>query len=736
MRRLLLPASLALLLAGGCGWKRELALGNSAAERNEWVSAAEHYQAAVELNPEDKALQARLAEALDHALAGLVEQAGAARDAGQPEAALDLLDQAEALLPRQLPVALLREEIVGAMAGDVRALLAAGDDPLSRAHSAWLGFAERFPVHPETARLRDEIAAALQAEVQARVDAGDFAQARAQLRSYAENLPVDRQLEAVEAAWSDALVKEAADAARRRQPATAWVAQALAAGLSGDPALAAQRDAYRDAFDKAWGVVVGPRMVARDRAAMARLDSRLQALFQPLAARWAPGAPRAAIGGRITIGELSWNQSAKATVAVHEYPGPEREHDNPAFLRAQAELEGAEAALGEAQGREKALLASRAAEQRSLEAMRQGLAAVELSLQGVREAFAAAEGEVNRAQAALDESVGANSSVTQLQEQRAGLEATVAEAQALLDQAVAGLDAAGTSGGDVAAANQAVGEARRAVEDARAALDAAPGPTNLMRELARHVGSRASQLAEKQRLLELARAELEARQAPVQDQLDAVARLELRIDELGTELEGCAEAQAQAQRDVEVAQARLAELPPTIFGPVIERVEIPVQSHLRSAEGSIELELQPSGSVKVTRTLKARAETRDEERPALAEHGLEADPLEFPESDAELQARVEAELAKQLRTQLEAQLRLLVAARVAEAQQSDDPEQRLRALLQAWLLAPSGAEADPYAQPEAGAEAAEENPEALLKAVIEERWGLGELGWLRGTTVE
>ena len=734
MRRLCLPALLALLVTAGCGWKRELAQGNAAAERDDWIVAAQHYQAAADLNPEDKALQARLSEAQEQAVAGLVVRAGAARDSGRHGEALDLLDQAEALLPRQLPVALLREEIVGSMAGEVRVLLASGEDPVGRAHSAWIGFAERFPVHPETARLRDEIKVALSSQAQAMADAGDFAGARASLQAFVEHLPMDQQLQEVESAWASALAKEAATAARRRQHASAWVAQAFAAGLSGDPAHATQRDSYRAAFDKAHGVVVGPRMVASDRSALARLDSRLQALFQPLAARWAPGAPRAAVGGRITLGEVKWDQSVKATVAVHEYPGPERDHDNPAFLQAKAELEGAEARLGEAQQREKQLLASRAAEERSITAMREGLAAVELSLQGVREAFAAAEAEATRAQAALDEAVGANSSVTQLQEQRAGLEVKVTQAQATLDAAIAQLDAAGASGGDVAAANQAVSEARREVEDARVALDAAPKPTNLMRELARHVGTRATQLADKQRALELARGELEDRQAPVQDQLDAVARLELRITELGSEIEACAEAQGEAQRSVETAQARLAELPPTIFGPVIERVEIPVQSHLRSAEGSIQLELQPSGSVKVTRSLKTRAETRDEERPAVEEHGLEADPLEFPESDAELQARVEAELAKQLRTQLEAQLEQLATARLTEAQECEDPEQRLRALLQAWLLG-SPTAADPYAQPEAG-EASQASPEDLLKAALEERWGVSELGWLRGAPVE
>ncbi len=732
MRRLLIPALLGLFLASGCGWKRDLAQGNAAAERGEWVQAVEHYRAAAAQNPDDKALDARLAQAMDKAVASLVEQAGAARTGGQPDAALDLLDQAEGIQPRQLEVALLREEIVGELAQSVHLALDADDDPVGQAYTAWVPFAERFPVHPETARLRDAIKAALASEAQALVVAQDHATAHARLSAFEDRLPVEQELAQVRSAWAESLADQANAAARRRQPATAWVSMALAAGLSASSEHSQQRDAYRQAFDRAHAVVLGPRMVASDRAALARLDSRITALFQHSAVRWAPGAPRATVGGSIRLGEPRWDQSAKQTVAVHEYPGPERDHENPAWQQAKADLDQAQAALGEAVKSEERILASRAAEQRSLEGMRQGLAAVELSLEGVRQDFARAEGEATGAQAALAESLGASESVTQLQDQRAALQVEVDGAQAQLDAAVADLEAAGQGAGDVAQANEAVSQARRAVEDRRAALDAAPKPTNLMRELARHVPTRAGQLAEKEQLLERARAELEERQAPVQDQLDAVARLAARIVELDAGLEGSREAQSEAQRGVEEAQARLAQVPETIFGPTIERVEIPVQSHLRSCTGELSLELH-SGSgrnVELTRKLTARAETRDEERPAVEEHGLEANPLAFPESDAELQARVEAELAKQLRTQLEDQVRLLSGAHLQAAGAATDPEVQLRELLLAWLLAPSSQVADPYAQPGVVAEQAAPGPAEALASALDERWGLSQLGWL------
>lgn len=732
MRRLLIPALLGLFLASGCGWKRDLAQGNAAAERGDWVAAVEHYQAAFDSNPDDKALQVRLIDAQQQAVGALLEQARAARDGDELDRALDLLDQAEAVLPRQLEVALLREEIIGQLAEAVRQALQADDDPVGLAYAGWVPFAERFPVHPETARLRDAIQAALAAQTQALVEAGDHAEAHDRLQAFEGRLPVERELELVRGAWAESLVTQASAAARRRQPATAWAAMALAAGLSGSTEHALQRDAYRDAFTKAHGVVLGPRLVASDRASLGRLESRISALFQHSPVRWAPGAPGATVGGRITIGEPRWDQSAKQTVAIHEYPGPEREHENPAWIDAKAELARAEAAVGEAVKTEERTVASRAAEQRSLETMRKGLAAVELSLEGVRQAFAQAQAEADRARAALDASVGASESVTQLQDQRAALQTEVDQAQIALDATVGALDAAGQDGGDVAAANQAVSEARRVVEDRRATLEAAPKPTNLMRELARHVGTRAGQLAEKERLLEAARAELEARQAPVQDQLDAVARLEARITELDAQLEGSREAQAQAQRDVEAAQARLAELPETIFGPTIERVEVPVQAHMRSCTGELSLDLRPSGAnkVKLTSKLTARAETRDEERPAVEEHGLEADLLEFPESDAELQARVEAELAKQLRTQLEAQVQVLAETHLAAGVAATDPEAELRELLLAWQLTPTAPVGDPYTQPGSVADSSAPGAAEALGAALMERWGISELCWL------
>jgi len=732
MRRWLIPSLLAFAIASGCGWKRDLAKGNAAAEREDWQTAVEHYQAAVEQNPDDKALQARLTDARESAVESLVEQARAAQQADQTDQALDLLHQAEAISPRQLEVAMLREEIIGALATDVRTALALDEGAIDAAYARWTPFAERFPVHPETARLRDEIRAALAVDVQGLVEAEDYAAAHQRLKSFEDRLPMETELATVRGAWADSLTQQAAAAAKRRQRATAWATQAIAAGLSDSGEHREQRDAYRATFERSHGVVLGPKLVASDRAAMARLESRLAALFQHSAVRWAPGAPRPAIGGRIGLTEPRWDQSAKQTVSVHEFPGPERDHENPAWLTAKAELSQARAALGEAVKDEERIVASRAAQQRSLDGMREGLAAVELSLEGVRAEFAAAEGEANKARAALDESVGANGSVTQLQQQREALQVEVDAAQSSLDTALAALEAAGADGGDVAGANQAVDVARRGVEDRRTALDAAPKPTNLMRELARHVGTRAGQLADKERLLEAARAEREDRQAPVQDQLDAVARIEARIVELDAALEGSREAQAESQRGVEPAEQRLAEVPETIFGPTIERVEIPVQAHLRSCTGEISLELHSGsgGGVSLTRKLSARAETRDEERAEAAEHGLSADPLAFPESDAELQARVEAELAKQLRVQLEAQIALMAGGYLEQAAAAKDPEHQLRALIQAWMIAPGPAGDDPYAQPDPQAEAPAPTAAEALQAALVERWGVGEPGWL------
>jgi hypothetical protein len=722
----LAPAVLGVVLLVGCGWKRDLAAGQDAATRGDWLAAVEHYEAAASAKPDDAALKARLVEARELAVDQLVEQAQAAISGGAPYDAVELLDQAEAVLPRQLPVGLAREEAVSAIAAQVRASLAGGEDPVAQAYEAWAVFAEHFPVHPEPARLQDEIEAALGAEAQALVDAGDFAAARGRLSGFAGRLPLEEQLAAVDHAWAAALATQAQAAARRRQRASAWVAMALAAKLGGDAEHLRLRDQYRDSFLKTHGPVVGPQLVAADRAGLDRLDAKLQAAFSRAGLRWAPGAPKATLGGRITMAEPRFEQSAKATVAVYEVPGPEREHENPAWLRAQAELEGAQASLEGAAADEQRVLASRAAQQRSLDGMTEGLAAVEASLEGLRAAVAQAETAANSAQAALDESVGASESVSQLQEQRAGLEQRVAGAQAALDGALAALEADG-QGGDTAGANQAVGQARRALEDARAALEAAPRPTNLSRELARHVGTRAGQLAEAERALEAARATLADAEAPVRDQLEAVASIEARLVELGAELEAAREAQAQAQQALEQAQASLEGIPPTIFGPTIERLEIPVQAHMRSCVGEISVELRAGASrgVTVTRSLKARAETRDEQRPAVPEQDLEEDPLDFPEGDLELQARVEAVLFRQLGELLQEQVAQLARASSAQVAELDDPEARLRVLLEAWLLDPG--------QDQAGIEIdGQRIPARELERELEERWGLGDLSCLDG----
>ncbi len=88
----------------GCGWKRDLAQGNNAAERDDWVAAAHHYQAAAAAHPDDPALEKRLSEAQDKAIATLLGQARKARESGDLDQAVNLVEQAEDLHPRQLEV--------------------------------------------------------------------------------------------------------------------------------------------------------------------------------------------------------------------------------------------------------------------------------------------------------------------------------------------------------------------------------------------------------------------------------------------------------------------------------------------------------------------------------------------------------------------------------------------------------------------------------------------------------
>ncbi|MFH1468053.1 MAG: hypothetical protein ABIO70_26945 [Pseudomonadota bacterium] len=701
------------LLAAGCGWRHELAAGNAAAADQDWLAAVAHYQAAAEARPEDRAIAGRLMDAQKNAIDALVEQAAAARDGGQPERALDLLEQAEELLPRQLPVALLREEIVGQLAAAVREVLQGeGEDPLAAAVEAWAAFAQRFPVHPETARLGDDLSASLAAETAKMIADHSYADAAVRLERFQDRLPIDAPRASLREAWSKDLLGQAAVARKRGQRATAWVCTALAGGLTGQPAPGARE---REAFLDAHALILGPR-VSGDKAALERLlGPGLARLERSPGLRWSPAARRPDFGGTLALGAPRFSQSAKPTVAVREVPGEARDHENPAWVEASRKAQEAADALTQAATEEQRAIAARAAEQRHLDDLRAGVAAIQGELNEVQAAFDDAQAAALAARAALDEALGAQQSVTQMDAQRAALEAAVAAAQARLEEALAALERGEAPGPEV--------EARRALDDARAALQASPRPTNLVWELSRHVPDRASTLAGKERDVEQARAALDARRAPVQDQLDAVERAEARVAEEDGNVQAALDAQAEARRAQEAAQAERDALPQSIFGPVIDRIEIPVQAHLRTCALELVVRLtQPDGS-KIEHTLRAQAETRDEERGAVPDLDLPADPLEFPDGDLQLQARAEAELGRQVGGLLAKVQELAAQWELAQAGAAKDDEARLRALLLAWLASPpsEGGLLDLRDAPD---------PAGLLQGYLKQRWGLDDLSWL------
>jgi hypothetical protein len=713
----MIPRSLALLalLAAGCGWRHELSAGNAAAADQEWLAAVVHYQAAAEARPDDRAIAQRLADARKKAVEALVAEAGAARDGGEPERALDRLDQAEQVLPRQLPVALLREEIVAQMAGVVRAkLTAAGEDPLGAAVEAWAAFAQRFPVHPETARLGDELSAALDAEVEKLILDRRFAEAQARLGHFQDRLPVDAPRVALRTAWSEDLQQQAAAARKKGQRASTWVCTALAGGLTGQPDPGARE---RGGFLDSSALTLGPRL-SGDKAALERLIGPGAArLAQSPGLRWSPGAKRPTIGGTFTLSPPRFTQSAKPTVAVREVPGEARDHENPAWTAANAKAQEAGAALSQAVTREQEAIAARASEQRHLDDLRAGVAAVQGELASVQAAYDDARAAALTARAALDEALGAQQSVAQMDAQRAELAAAVLAAQVRLEDALAALERGEPPGPEV--------EVRRTLDDARAALQAAPKPSNLVWELSRHVPDRASALAEMERAAEEARARLDARRAPVQDQLDAVIRAEAHLAEEEANVQGALQAQAEARRAQEATESEREKLPQSVFGPVIDRIEIPVQAHLRTCALDLAVALTlPDGS-KLERTLRAQAETRDEERGAVPDLDLPADPLEFPEGDLQLQARAEAELGRQVGALLAEVQSSAVRWELAQAGSAKDEEARLTALLLAWMIAPP---------PQSGVLDITDGPDpaGLLRAFLRERWGLDDLGWLGG----
>jgi len=707
---LLLLVAGGLLSAPGCAWQRALRQGDAAAATGDWLAALEYYDEAASYRSDDAGLKARMANAGEQAVEQLVAQAGQARDLGELYQALDLLDQAEEIEARHLQVALLREEIVGALAQGIREQLAGSEpDAIERAVQSWQPFQERFPHHPETVGLREEIGAALGERVAGLLRQQRFSEAQQQLQALREPLALDKLLDELSAAWSEHLLTKARLAERRRQLGLAWTAAASAAHLADSVGARAERDRLRAAFLAAHATVIGPRL-SGDVDRVDRLEQRLiRSLGRTPDLRWQPGARGAAVSGRLTLSRPSFHQESRSTVAIHEFPGEPREHDNPARLRAQADQSAAQALLDEELGREAVNRSLRAAEQERLEGLRAGLAPVEGELAAARDALVRAENAANQARSRLDEAVGARQSIEQYREQNAALEAAVEEAELVHQAALQQLETAG--GAAAGEASRQLDEARRALEQARAALEAAPRSSNLTHELARHVGARAGELAEREREVEQARRALQERQAPVQDQLDAIGHIEARIAELDGELEGLRGSQADQQRRVDQAAARVRELPERIVGPVMDRVEVEVVELSRSCEVTIDARLALPGGARLDQKLLGRASTSDQEHPGLPERDLPPDPMELPMSDGALLMDADGDAVEAIQVRLSRSLATLRVERLEAGREASDPELQLRALLLAWMVDP-----EPVSEE--------------LQALWREQWGLGELPWL------
>ena len=687
------------LLAGsvltGCAAKLALRQGERHAAAGDWVQALEAFQQAAVERPDDSALKTRIAEAEDHAMDQLVVQAEQALAEDDFEQAYQHLQRAEAIQARDLRVALLMERVAGGMAEQVRALLAgSGDDPVQASCAAAQTFGERFPEHPLRDPLFEEIRQVLLEQADGDRAAGRFSRALVRLEQFQECLELSEDIDALRAAWAASLKRQAADAARRGQPASAWVCTALAAGVQGDEALRAERDRLRQRFLDRAGLALAPRL----RGASERvrtLDAALAKAFpQGGAVRWDARARRPLVSGKLQLAPVVCAQTSEEGLAVHEFQTDVGERENPAWRAAKDEQSAAEAALREAETRREELAAQRGAVLRRLES-------AQAKLQPLRDAVTAAQGARSRQRAGAQEPRGAQAELLQRERQ----------AEAALEQGLAALEEASSGGGDVAAAAQQVEQARSELEAARAALALAAKPSNMARELARHVEERAEAVAAAERLVQQAHKQTEATKAPLEKAEERVATLQAELAEQDAALELLEAERKPLEKALKRANDALEREPRTSEGAIMEQFRYPVLDWTRSCRVSAELALRGPGDARSDLLLERAAETSDSAHDAQEEHDIEADPLLFPESDEQLVAQAEGELAREIGKLLRELARGHLEQLRGQIEGADE-ETRLRVLLLSWLQDP-------------------EQSEGPLRDCLAERWGVSELEWLR-----
>jgi len=704
------------LLAGsvltGCAAKLALRQGERHAAAGDWVQALEAFQQAAVERPDDSALKTRIAEAEDHAMDQLVVQAEQALAEDDFEQAYQHLQRAEAIQARDLRVALLMERVAGGMAEQVRALLAgSGDDPVQASCAAAQTFGERFPEHPLRDPLFEEIRQVLLEQADGDRAAGRFSRALVRLEQFQECLELSEDIDALRAAWAASLKRQAADAARRGQPASAWVCTALAAGVQGDEALRAERDRLRQRFLDRAGLALAPRL----RGASERvrtLDAALAKAFpQGGAVRWDARARRPLVSGKLQLAPVVCAQTSEEGLAVHEFQTDVGERENPAWRAAKDEQSAAEAALREAETRREELAAQRGAVLRRLES-------AQAKLQPLRDAVTAAQGARSRQRAVaqetrgdLDASIEARGAVERDQGARDELLQRERQAEAALEQGLAALEEASSGGGDVAAAAQQVEQARSELEAARAALALAAKPSNMARELARHVEERAEAVAAAERLVQQAHKQTEATKAPLEKAEERVATLQAELAEQDAALELLEAERKPLEKALKRANDALEREPRTSEGAIMEQFRYPVLDWTRSCRVSAELALRGPGDARSDLLLERAAETSDSAHDAQEEHDIEADPLLFPESDEQLVAQAEGELAREIGKLLRELARGHLEQLRGQIEGADE-ETRLRVLLLSWLQDP-------------------EQSEGPLRDCLAERWGVSELEWLR-----
>lgn len=671
---------LVALLAGGCGAKRLVSMGDELARTGAWEGALEYYEQAAVRHPDDPVLQQKVSQARDAAVGQRVESSRSALDAGQYERAWHELSAAVDVDADDPRLASLGDDVADAWSAAVLADLAAGD--LDRAYDQGVRLNKRFRSSRQASAALGQVRRAWRDEATARLQARDYPAAVGLLDRALGYDPGQADLQAdrrvAVSHWVDALRTGASRAERSGRYGTALASQALAAQLSGDSRDAELRDQLRRRLLDERAVLVGTRLEGR------RLDRLAQALalrVEAPAVRWAPGAAGARVGGVLHQPPADCHDEVAVHTGAHEFVAGMVQESNPDWERHRQALHDARESLRDAAENEAHLVQGLDEARTKVDRADRELARLHQELNEARRVAADTGAEVVRARERLEPAVAAAAEVAKLREERQRLQEAIRVAREALEALRDEARASGTRPDPdaLSAAEAALAQAREDLEALGELPEALLDRASAAPELREAYEEALRQDGVAQALLRQAEEELEAGRARVQ-------RAEARVREIEGSLDDVRQEQVRLRHMVDRAEEDLDRTPRYVDVPRVEVYNFEIQDVQRVC--AVHASLDVSRPEEWTAT----ASTSDRTWRGNPAVGLDADPLVFPRSDASLIAEADASLVGPIASALHHEVDGVRESLIHEAQavRAEDQEAALAAWIVAWNLRPQG----------------------------------------------